>query len=175
MSLTANIALWTVSLVLAISGIVFGIIASYNASKANASVANLIKTRGVKEAARKYFFDSLKLNIQANRLSIKKLKEVSMTAFDYSIVSTSTRMSFINNETTQLLKESEYAALIEKFETCKSRLDELFAKAIDIKKLSTTEKIDSATKKNLISYHESVIEISSGLMREFTKISKTSS
>ncbi len=174
MSLTTNIILWTVSIVLAVSGIVFGIIASYNSSKANKSIKNMLQTKGVKESARKYFFDSLKDSIHANRKSIKKLEEPKLTFFDYSIVSTSARLSFINAETAKLLRDSEYSDLIEKFQTCKTRLDELFTDSINIKELSTTSAMDKKTKQKLIGYHESVIKISTELMKEFTKISEES-
>ena len=172
MSLEWNITLWTLSLILAISGIIFGIIASINSSHANKSIKDLITTKGVEDSARRFFFDNLKLTITANRKSIKYLQAGKTSYIDYSIVNTPSRMNFIDSETVALLKESDYANLINSFEDTKERLEKMFAKTIGgLKKLSSNEIMTAAVRKKLVEYHSLVITASTDIVREFTNSS----
>lgn len=172
MNLTTNIILWTVSITLAVFGILFGIIASYNAKKANTTIEDLIKTRGFDEDGRKFFFDKMKSTIAANKKSIKAL-EGNITYFDYSIALVNARFPFVDSQSIAKFDNSEFADLMKKFLASKKILDKSFSDSVGGLDKLASQKIMSVSKKNkLLTHHNRVVKVSTEIIREYTLISK---
>ncbi|WKX02566.1 hypothetical protein [Candidatus Mycoplasma mahonii] len=168
MNSTENIILWTVSLTLGVTGILFGIIASYNSRKANKSLTELIHNSRNDDLARKFFFDHPEELIAANKKAIRCLQNVESTYFDYSIINTGTRLIPINQENQNKLKESIYADLASDFLEIKKALDPLFIKVLGGKSfLYSTQKMPSTKRKLLIEYHRRVIDSATVIIKTF--------
>ena len=174
MGLTENIILWTISLLLSVVGITFGIIASWNSSKANRSIKELIEASWVAEEAEKFFFNNMKTAKAANAKTISKLreKEGKLKYSQYSMLSSNTRFFPINRRAQQILKESEYGELLKMFLSSKTELDlkfsNVFKQSFDI--LRTTAKIDDDLKKELLDYHKTISKAISLIIYEYTNI-----
>ena len=173
MSLLSNIILWTVSLLLAVLGILFGFLASINSRKANMSIENIINNRGIEEDARKYFFDKMKSTVAANKKSMKALEKENITYFDYSIVTIRTRFPFIDSQAIEKFKKSDYINVINTFLDGKRELDKEFVESVDgLQKLNSDKHISVQRKENLKKYHAKVIVQASQIIKDFTIISK---
>lgn len=168
-----NIILWTISLILAIAGISFGIIASINATKANHQIKELVSDQMVSEEANKYFFE-IPNNLNAeNRVILKKLKNKDKVILftDYSLNAAQTRMPPMSVRIEKYLKLSEFKDLTAHYTESKIRLDKKFKGVIrDYEILASPKPLPKIKKTQLVKYHEEVVTELKLLLKEYYTI-----
>lgn len=162
-----NILLWTFSLTLAVVGILFGIIASINSSKANRKVQDLISNTFVAEESQKFLFDNIKNVVTANRKTIRALK-YGITYADYSLVSSHTRLHLLSKSTIQMLSDTEFRDVTRMYLDIKDTLDRRFASIVNISNLSTKKKISESIQQELREYHQQVIVSATDIIKAYT-------
>ena len=170
MPLFTNIILWFFSLTLALTGIVFGIIASFNASKANQKITNLIAAYWIANESQKILFEDLKqVNLHSKKILVKLKKE--LTYNQYALLSSYTRLHPIAKRVHKTLETTEYKSLIKKYLHTKRKLDLLYKKIIgDFEILNSSNFITPQKRHDLIIYHKKLIEAASSIIKEYTKI-----
>lgn len=169
---STDIILWTISLTLAVTGILFGIIASWNSSKANRRISELISASWITEEAQKFFFDNIKIVMAQNKKTITKLKRnKEATYYEYSIQSALGRLIPISKKTKVLFENSEYKEISEIYEmikkTCDVKFRELFN---DYSILSTDEVVSQDVVSQLINYHKDVVDKVTHLLKQYNLI-----
>lgn len=168
---TADIILWTFSLILSVLGIVFGIIASISSTRANKKIESLINTSFIADETQKYFFNQMKAIIVSNKKINTYLDSPKASYTGYSSHSTETRFSPLPQKTRSVLLTSEYAHIAEQYKSSRLFLEEEFKKLFDdISILSEKKKIDQKTKKSLTDYHKKVIAEASRLLSMYVQI-----
>lgn len=162
-----EIALWTTSLILAVAGISFGIVASVNSRKANMKVQALVSDSWIVEESQKRFFKEMQRIVASNNVAIRELRK-GLKFFDYSILSSATRWAPIPERVMNTLKKSEYKDIAEHFMDMKRKSDLTFKEIVpDFKILSTDSKISEKTSKELVKFHQQIIKISKAIMKEY--------
>lgn len=172
----ADIILWTFSLVLAVIGITFGLIASYSSTKANRKIEELILDKWIHEESKKFFFENLQDIIVANKEALISLAKTEATYFKYSRISTKTRMIPQSQAFSLKAKDTQFSTLSKSYQELRSTLDAKFREIFsDLSVLSQDEVIDKTHKAKLIDYHKQVITIASQIMRDYNHIIEGSS
>lgn len=162
-----EIALWTISLVLATSGLSFGIVASINSRKANTRIQALVSDSWIIEESQKRFFKEMQKIVASNNIAIRELRK-NLKFFDYSILSSATRWTPIPDRVMETLRKSEYREISEHFMEMKRKSDMIFKEIVpDFKILSTDTKISEQTSKDLVKFHQQIIRISKEIMKEY--------
>lgn len=174
---TADIVLWTTSLILACTGIVFGVIASINSSKANRNIENLIRDQLVAEEASKYFYYNLEKISQGNKdvLAIirqKNKRRISWTK--YSSLSAKTRLAPIPKRVEKHLLLTEYADLMKHYADTKARLDSTFYELIGTyDTLVQTTFVEPEKIAELLNYHKALGAEVSAILKEYYVLTKS--
>ncbi|NQZ65988.1 MAG: hypothetical protein HRT99_02070 [Mycoplasmatales bacterium] len=167
-----NILLWTFSLLLAVAGIFFGIVASINSSRANNKLKEIISDQIVSEEAQKYFFTLSKKTSTANKKVIIKLKEtINFTYSEYSIDAVSTRMVPMPPRLLKHLESSEFSNLAQYYLKSKKELEIQFRDILpDLSILVEGVNIDSKEREKLIEYHIYAQQIFSNIMKGYYQL-----
>ena len=170
MGLTENIVLWTISLLLAAVGIIFGIIASLNSHKANIAVKDLVASSWIADESEKLFFKNMKRLITSNNDVLTLLKSP-ITYRGYSRAANGTRFVPINTRSSSMLENTEYIDVLERYVDYKIELETNFKNIIEsFKILSTTKKVPPVKRKELIEYHKNISKVASEIIKEYTKL-----
>lgn len=168
-----EIALWSVSLILAITGIAFGIVASINSSRANKKVQALVSESWIADETNKLFFKNMKIVVAENGYAIKALKK-QITYFEYSSISSQTRWAPIGDKVQESLKKTEYNVIAEHFMEMKNKSDDEFKEIItDFSILAEDKKIDETTAKKLIKHHQNTMVLAKNIMKEYISLNVT--
>ena len=168
---TRDIVLWTVSITLAVVGIVFGVIASINSSKANRRVREMIKTVFVTEEAQRYFYHSLKDVIVGHRQVLKKLNDPNISYYEYSIASLQGRMVPISKISFEALQDTEYINIAHTYIEIKNHYDKEFKRIFtNLELLSSNRKLPKTIKNELIDYHRECQRDVTELIKQYNNI-----
>lgn len=172
---STNIILWTSSLILAVTGIVFGIIASINSTKANRNIENLLRDQLVSEEASKYFYSFLESINHTNKTMLTKLQSTNGVKWSsYSTLAIKTRMAPIPRRIEKHLLTTEYRDLMIHYADTKLRIDSRFLSIIEsYEVLASVEKISPQKNKALIDYHKSLGSEISTILKEYYALTKT--
>lgn len=168
---TADIILWTFSLLLGVLSIVFGIIASISSTKANNKIETLINTSFIADETQKYFFNHMKtINVTSKKI-LSYLEEEKATFHDYSLISSETRFSPMPQKTKTVLLESEYQLIVDYYYDTKTSLDAEFKWIInDYSILAEKKEIPAETKRLLMKYHQRLITEASKIIAQYAQI-----
>ena len=168
----SNILLWTASLLLAVGGIIFGIIASLNSKNANEQLKKIMNERMTTEEASKFFFKyPSSVNLE-NRKIIAKLKK-DLTWSKYNSLISATRLDPMPKRVSDYLQNTDFKELVDKYLFAKKELQNNFITITDsLEKLSKTTKITIKEKKELIKYHQKSISFLSNILKTYYWIEK---
>ena len=168
---TPDIILWTLSITLAIVGIVFGIIASLNSKKSNDTIKELMFQQHTQKTSREFFLDRLKVVIKSNKKAIKFLEVGDVYYNEYGYILDETRLPFISKNTKSVLINGGYVEHIAKYTRVKNTLEGMFADALqnNFGMLNKRILVEEATVSYLIEYHQSVIDFSKNMMKSYIK------
>ena len=170
MGLTENIWLWTISLMLAVVGIAFGIIASMNSHKANLAVKELVASSWIADESEKIFYKNLKELLRINN-KVTALLKATTTFKHYSIVANGTRLTPINTRSFTMLKETEFKEIVKKYRKYKKEIENDFSTIItDFAILGQTKKIPVVKRKELGHYHQKITKFVSEMIGDYTKL-----
>ena len=162
-----NILLWSVSLTLAVIGVSFGVIASIYSTKANKKIKDLISNTFVSEESQKFLFDNLKNVITANRKTIRSFNNENLTYSEYLLVSSHSRMHLLSKSTIDVLSETEFKDLVNRYIEIKKTLDKKFTEIVKIKNLSTKKVIPLKLRESLKKYHHLVISSATDIIKSY--------
>ena len=168
-----DIILWTFSLLLAVIGITFGLIASYSSTKANRKIEELISNTWIHDESKKFFFENMQKIVVANKEALLELAKSDATYFLYSKTSTRTRMVPQSMQFVAKVKNSEFSALSQTYQEFRMVLDQKFREIFsDLSILAKEQKIDKKHKAELIEYHKEVINIASKIMKDYNHVNE---
>ena len=162
-----NITLWTTSLILAIGGIIFGIIASLNSKNANEQLKRMMNEQMVSEEASKFFFKYPgSINVSNRKIVARLKKDISWSKYN-SLIS-ETRLYPMPKRVNDYLCKTDFKELVQKYVFAKKELQKNFISITDsLEKLSKTTKITIAEKKQLIKYHQKSISFLSNILKTY--------
>ena len=168
---TTDIILWTVSITLAVTGILFGMIASYNSTKANRRIRELISSSLISEEAQKFFFDNIKIAIAENKKIANKFRKKDLTYYEYSTRAALGRLVPMSKKTKMLFDTSEFKELSAIYQMIKNVSDERFKEIVkDYSILSTEEIMEVEIIDSLRGYHKDVVDKLSQLLKQYNNI-----
>ena len=174
MNLASNIALWTSSLIIGLFGLIFGIIASINATKANQQIRHLISKTWIVQETEKLFFEKIQKLINLNQNVIRKLRNLknSISFLEYSVMASPTRLAPLPKFTFDALKKSDYMQLANNYSRYKTDLDEEFFKHFrDLETLKSNKTMTKIQRENMLNYHKKVALKLKEIIREYSSIS----
>lgn len=168
-----DIILWTVGLFLAVVSVIFSVLSYHFSNKSTKLITNLMEKTWVTSETDKFFFVNMKnIKHQNNKalLLLKSGKEISYE--DYVASSWGSRIIHINKETIDLLLKTKYKDIITTYSREKKICDDMFFKAVEIDKITSSSKeiMKEKEKENLINYHESISKFVSYILGEYTKL-----
>lgn len=168
---TRDIILWSVSITLAVFGILFGVLAFWFSSKTSKQIKELISMSWITEESSRYFYDDLKEIIINNKKVLRALKSPNISYQKYASISLPTRMKPIAKRISEILYESEFKDITTMYIQTKKQLDESFKKTIqDISILSSEKKINITNRKSLTHYHNELSNLVTLIVKGYSDL-----
>ena len=166
-----EIALWTISISLAVFGSLFAVLAFKYSSRTSGQIKELINISWITEESAKFFFDNLKQLAIENKKVLRMLKSDNITYIKYSTISMLTRMKPIAKKVKEGLAVTEYKDIAERYYETKKQLDDKFKQIFtDLEILSQDKKIAKKTKELLTSYHEDISRLTTMIVKSYSDL-----